>query len=72
MTHDLGYLVTLVELLPREVGEARWLTPWAGGWRYDAEGSPINRQRALVAAEQAVEWANGIVEEIESPGPSAQ
>lgn len=31
MTHDLGYLVTLVEALPTEVAESRWLTPWAGG-----------------------------------------
>lgn len=43
MTHDLGYLVTLVGTLPSEVAESRWLTPWAGGWRYDAEASPLGR-----------------------------
>lgn len=64
MTHDLGYLVTLVETLPPEVSESRWLTPWAGGWRYDAQGSPIDRQKALRAAQGAVEWAKDIVEKI--------
>jgi hypothetical protein len=43
MAHDLGYLVTLVESMPAEVAEWGWLTPWAGGWRYDEEGSPIGR-----------------------------
>lgn len=62
MTHDLGYLVTLVEVLPPEVSESRWLTPWAGGWRYDTEGSPVDREKALRTAEGAVEWAGGIVD----------
>lgn len=61
MTHDLGYLVTLVETPPPDVAESRWLTPWAGGWRYDAEGSPIDREKAVRAAERAVQWADVIV-----------
>lgn len=46
MTHDLGYLVTFVDGVPPEVAESRWLTPWAGGWRYDAEGAPIDWDKA--------------------------
>lgn len=63
MTHDLGYLATLVETPPREVAESRWLTPWAGGWRYDAESSPIDREKAVQAAEGAVEWSEAIVKQ---------
>lgn len=64
MTHDLGYLVTLVEALPPEVAESRWLTPWAGGWRYDAEGSPIDREKAVHAAERAVSWSTEVVQAV--------
>jgi hypothetical protein len=61
MTHDLGYLVTLVEALPSGVAESRWLTPWSGGWRYDAEASLLEREKALRVAQCAVEWADVVV-----------
>ncbi|MHB1808829.1 MAG: HEPN domain-containing protein [Solirubrobacteraceae bacterium] len=61
MTHDLGYLVKLVDALPEEFADSRWLTPWAGGWRYDTEGSPVDRDKALAVAESAVGWARTIV-----------
>jgi HEPN domain-containing protein len=62
-THDLGYLATLVERPPVEVADSRWLTPWAGGWRYDTEGSPVDRGEALRVAEVAVSWAGEVIAE---------
>lgn len=65
MTHDLGYLVTLcggLEPLPDDVKEARWLTPWAGGWRYDTETSPIDRALAVRVAESAFDWGRSHVD----------
>lgn len=66
MTHDPGYLVTLVdgvEWLPASVSGPRWLTPWAGGWRYETEGSPIDRALAVGAAEAAFDWSRSLVAE---------
>jgi HEPN domain-containing protein len=65
LTHDIGYLVRLcsdVEELPDIVAGARWLTPWAGGWRYDTEDSPIDRTAAVAVAEAAVEWGEGLLQ----------
>lgn len=64
MTHDLGYLVTLVdgiEGLPASVSGSRWLTPWAGGWRYETEGSPIDRALTVGVAEAAFDWSRSLV-----------
>ena len=64
LTHDIGYLVRLcsdVVELPDIVASARWLTPWAGGWRYDTEDSPIDRVAAVAVAEAAVEWAEALL-----------
>ncbi|MGH2852862.1 MAG: HEPN domain-containing protein [Solirubrobacteraceae bacterium] len=66
MTHDLGYLATLVEGAdgpPPDVAGSRWLTPWAGGWRYETEGSPIDRALAVSVAEAAFEWSRSLVAE---------
>ncbi len=66
MTHDLGYLVTLcaddLEPLPADVAGSRWLTPWAGGWRYDTESSPIDRELAVRVADSAFDWARSRVD----------
>lgn len=59
MTHDLGYLATLcaeLEPLLADVATSSWLTPWAGGWRYDTEASPIDRVLAVAVAESAFDW----------------
>ena len=67
MTHDLGYLVTLaadIEDLPADVASSRWLTPWAGGWRYDAETSPIDRSTAVTVAEAAFDWATALIDNL--------
>ena len=64
MTHDLGYLVALVEGIegpPANVSGSRWLTPWAGGWRYETEGSPIDRALAVSVAEAAFDWSRSLV-----------
>jgi HEPN domain-containing protein len=66
MTHDLGYLVTLatdIEELPADVASSRWLTPWAGGWRYDTESSPIHRDTAVAVAEAAFDWATALIDD---------
>jgi HEPN domain-containing protein len=66
MTHDLGYLATLAEGAeepPADVAGSRWLTPWAGGWRYETEGSPIDRELAVRAAGAAFEWSRSLVAE---------
>lgn len=60
-THDLGYLSELLADtggdVPSAVTAADWLTPWAGTWRYDASDEPLDRTRALHAAEAALAWA---------------
>jgi HEPN domain-containing protein len=65
LTHDLGYLVALCEdraSLPEDVAGAHWLTPWAGGWRYDTEPSPIDRGLAVRVAESAVRWSQTLID----------
>jgi len=66
MTHDLGYLATLcaeLEPLPADVATSSWLTPWAGGWRYDTEASPVDRVLAVAVAESAFDWGRSRVED---------
>jgi len=64
-THDLAYLLALLEDGGLEVSEevvgSEWLTPWAGAWRYDEAPSPIDRERALRVAQSALDWAQGLV-----------
>ena len=65
LTHDIGYLVKLcsdLEEMPDIVAGARWLTPWAGGWRYDTEDSPIDRMAAVAVAEAAVDWGESLLQ----------
>ncbi|MHB8243259.1 MAG: HEPN domain-containing protein [Solirubrobacteraceae bacterium] len=65
LTHDIGYLVKLcveVDELPEDVAGARWLTPWAGGWRYDTDDSPIDRGAAVAVAEAAVTWGRSLLQ----------
>jgi HEPN domain-containing protein len=48
-THDLGYLTKLCaghRSLPEDVAASQWLTPWAGGWRYDIEGAVGSNARS--------------------------
>jgi len=62
-THDIGYLEGLCRDVhtPVELFGAAWLTPWAGGWRYDAEASAIDRRQAVDVARRAVLWGRSVV-----------
>ncbi|MDO8186897.1 hypothetical protein Q5424_22930 [Conexibacter sp. JD483] len=63
-THDVTFLVSLAEraevALPEPLREADWLTPWAADMRYDEPAAPLDRKAALVTAEGAVRWAQGL------------
>jgi len=65
-THDLRFLVKqaigLAIVLPEEVTEAQWLTPWAVELRYDEYlEEPLNRALAVQAAGAAVAIAECLV-----------
>ena len=67
-THDLGYLLELVESsgrpdveVPQGVEDVVWLNPWAVTMRYDELESPLDRRAALASAEVAVAWADGLM-----------
>lgn len=64
LTHDIGYLVRPcadVATPPEDLAGARWLTPWAGGWRYDTEDSPIDRAAAVSIAQSAIAWCESLI-----------
>jgi HEPN domain-containing protein len=63
--HDLAFLITLAEdcgSIPPEVAASAWLTPWAGGWRYETEASPIDRALAVATPESAVRWSGTLLD----------
>jgi len=65
LTHDLGYIVALCSdsmAMPEDALESHWLTPWAGGWRYDTEASPIDSALALSVAESALRWSRMLID----------
>ena len=65
LSHDLGYIVALCSdsmAMPQDLLESHWLTPWAGGWRYDTEASPIDRALALSVAESALRWSRMLID----------
>jgi len=67
-THDLDFLAGLAgknEIeLPAEMANAGWLTPWAAEFRYDdAPLETLDRDRAVVLAEFAVDWCRGLITE---------
>jgi HEPN domain-containing protein len=53
-THDLGYLVELLESFDIEIPEAitssDWLTPWGVLFRYDSNSDTLDRNKGLEAA----------------------
>jgi HEPN domain-containing protein len=63
-THDLGFLVALVQEsgteFPAELGDSDWLTPWAATLRYD-EPAALDRAAALALAENAAQWAASLL-----------
>jgi HEPN domain-containing protein len=65
LTHDLAFLISLAEdggSVPADLKGAAWLTPWAGGWRYDTEASPVDRPLAIATAESAVRWSRTLID----------
>lgn len=57
-THDLGYLVELLESFDIEIPEAitssDWLTPWGVLFRYDSNPDTLDRDKGLEAATAAI------------------
>lgn len=63
-THDIGYLTRLCaehRLMPDDLAASQWLTPWAGGWRYDIEGVQLDRVLAVSVAETAHAWSRTLL-----------
>jgi hypothetical protein len=67
-THDLGLLLDiLIEHAipaPHSVAHSDWLTPWAVSARYGASDATLDRDAAVLVADQAVEWASAAIDGI--------
>jgi HEPN domain-containing protein len=72
-THDLGYLVELLENLetevPKPVALSDWLTPWGVLFRYDDNPDDLDRDKALEAATTTISFADQTVGEASEPTP---
>ena len=67
-THDLRYLIELLDAagspLPRELADARRLTPWAAEFRYgEIIDEQLNRTDATRIVEAVMRWAEARAEE---------
>ena len=64
-THDLDFLLARAEgrglLIPKQIEDAEWLTPWAAQLRYDEAAAPLDRRAAIEAATSAVDWARSLL-----------
>jgi HEPN domain-containing protein len=64
-THDLGFLLDLASEqalgTPESVAQADWLTPWAVAARYGASAASLDREGAVTAAGEAVDWATMVL-----------
>ena len=60
-THDLGYLVELLESfdteIPGAITSSDWLTPWGVLFRYDSNSDTLDRDTGLEAATAAIALA---------------
>jgi HEPN domain-containing protein len=60
-THDLGFLLEVLGehaiAAPDSVASADWLTPWAVAARYGASDAALDREAAVLVADEAVRWA---------------
>ncbi|MGI8512251.1 MAG: HEPN domain-containing protein [Solirubrobacteraceae bacterium] len=65
-THELAYVLSLLDdseaEVPETMARAEWLTPWAGGLRYEEVASPIDRRLAVALAETSLGWARSFVD----------
>jgi HEPN domain-containing protein len=64
-THDLAYLVELLDThgveVPAAIAEPEWLSPWAVTTRYDDLDDTLDRHAAIDAAESAIDWAQALL-----------
>lgn len=64
-THDLTYLVELLNShgteVPAAIAEPEWLSPWAVTTRYDDLDDALDRHAAIDAADIAVAWAQTLL-----------
>ncbi len=67
-THDLGFLLDILSeqtiTAPSSVAHADWLTPWAVAARYGASDATLDRDAAVLVANEAVAWAGATVDAI--------
>jgi len=65
-THDLDFLLARLGsgglVVPAELENAEWLSPWAAQLRYDEAAAPLNRSAAIAAATSAVTWASSLLD----------
>jgi HEPN domain-containing protein len=65
-THDLGFLLDVLAertvSVPGSLADADWLTPWAVAARYGASDAALDREAAVVVADNAVARAEAIIE----------
>jgi HEPN domain-containing protein len=64
-THDLTYLVELLDShgldVPAAIAEPEWLSPWAVTTRYDDLDDTLDRNAAINAADGAITWAQTLL-----------
>ena len=64
-THDLTFLVELLGEndieAPTVLVESEWLSPWAVTTRYDDLDEMLDRDAAIEAASDAIEWAQALL-----------
>ncbi len=65
-THDLGFLLDVLAEhtipAPASVADADWLTPWAVAARYGASDAALDREAAVLVADEAVAWAAATID----------
>ena len=65
-THDLTYLVELLDShgieVPAALAEPEWLSPWAVTTRYDDLDDTLDRHAAISAADSAIAWAQTLLQ----------
>jgi len=75
-THDLHHLIELLEAagspLPKELRDARRLTPWAAEFRYgETIGDELDRPATTGIVEEVIGWAEAEVNPAGGPGGRA-
>ena len=65
-THDLGFLLDILSehaiTASSSVANADWLTPLAVAARYGASDATLDREAAVLVADEAVTWAGATID----------